>query len=62
MSDRYDNMGCTTSNDFICSLPFVLTDESMRRRIDNMHQRLKLLEQQMETLPRPKLAKRPTMC
>jgi hypothetical protein len=29
MSDRYDNMGCTTSNDFICSLPCVLTDESL---------------------------------
>jgi hypothetical protein len=55
-------MGCTISNYFICSLPCVLTDKSVRRRIDNMHQRLRLLEQHMETLLRPKLAKLLTMC
>jgi hypothetical protein len=28
----------------------VLADEAARRRLDSMHQRLRLLEQQMETL------------
>ena len=32
------------------SLRCALADEAARRRLDSMHQRLRLLEQQMETL------------
>jgi len=40
---------CRKSIDF-SSCVVLLADEAARRRLDSMHQRLRLLEQQMETL------------